>query len=374
VQKLIKFTSRINDSRQQKKVWHTMTEVLLVVLLATLCNADKITEIALWGAYRLKLLRKYAPYEHGAPSHDTIGRVLAIISPVEFRRLLIVWNNTLNLEEGKALKRLLALDGKTMRGNAGKGEDALHVLTAYSVEDGVCFGQKSANSKGKEVPMIKELLGMLKLKGHIITIDAAGTQTEIAKMIAEGEGDYVLAVKGNQPTTEKALEEYFEDEDLREGIPAKNYLKVSERARGQDEVREYYQTDDEDIMKLLRGKWAGLRSIGMARMTVYYDDGSPPTVDDRYFISSLKPNIKEFARAVRGHWGVESMHWLLDVLFGEDASKVLEKNIAENLNIARKWALAILKRWDLGKKHSMRQKRFILGVAPEEMIESLFCI
>jgi predicted transposase YbfD/YdcC len=371
MQELISFLGHIKDVRQEKKVIYTLAEVVLIVLFGTLCNADTLDLIALWGQAHLGFLRKYLSYENGAPSHDTVGRVLAAIAPEQFRKLLLVWNNTLNAEEGKGIKKILALDGKTMRGNAGKGEDALHILTAYSLEDGVCFGQRSAKSRGKEIPMIKELLGMLKLKGHIVTIDAAGTQLEIAEAIIKGKGDYVLAAKGNQGETEKIVAEFFGDEDLREGIPAKNYLKTSERARGQDEMREYYQSDNKEVMDLLK-KWAGIKSIGMVRTTIYHDDGSEPAIEERYFISSLKPDIQEFARAVRGHWGIESMHWLLDVLFREDASKILEKNIAENMNIVRKWAMSILKRLDLGKKHSMRQKRFILGFAGEKMLADIF--
>jgi predicted transposase YbfD/YdcC len=281
----------------------------------------------------------------------------------------MVWNETLNEAEGRRIKKILALDGKTMRGNAGKGEDPLHILTAYSVEDRVCFGQKSSESKGKEVPMLKELLKMLNLKGHIVTIDAVGTRKEIVKIIIKGKGDYVLPVKGTQGNLEKALKEYFGDKDLLEGIKAKNYHKTHERARGQEEVREYYQTDDIKWMEMLPD-WDGLKSIGYVRTTIYHDDGTVAE-ENRYYITSLKPNIKQFARAVRGHWGVESMHWCLDVLFGEDASKILEKSIAENMNIARKWALSILKRWELSKKYSLKQKRFMLEIAPEKMLDEV---
>jgi predicted transposase YbfD/YdcC len=219
--------------------------------------------------------------------------------------------------------------------------------------------------------MIKELLKMLKLKGHIVTIDAAGTQTEIAEQIVNGGGDYVLAVKGNQPTTEQVLTEYVEAVELREGLDAGNYLKTSERARGQDEMREYYQSNDKELLGLLGGKWKGIKSVGMVRTTIYREDGREPKVEDRYYISSLKPNIKRFARAVRGHWSVESMHWCLDVVFGEDASKVLEKNRAENMNVARKWALSILKVWDLGKTMSLKTKRYILSFGSGEQLETL---
>jgi predicted transposase YbfD/YdcC len=366
VKTIIGILERFEDNRQQGKIDFTLAECLLVVLMATLCGVDTVTDMGLWGEIHLEFLKKYLPYkENKAPSHDTIGRALAVVKPEKFQSLLMVWDSVLEQKEGKRIKKILALDGKTICGNAGRGQEALHIVTAYSREEGVCFGQRSANSKGKEVPMIKELLGMLKLKGHIVTIDAIGTNSAIAALIHEGGGDYVLPVKGNQGTLEQEFGDYFGDKTLREDVEKKGgYKEVTEKFRSQIEKRRYWLTDDIGWFAD-KDKWPGMKSIGMAK-TETTKEGKKK-VETRLFISSLSPeDMESFARAVRGHWSVESMHWLLDVLFREDACHVLEKNMAENLNIVRKWALSLLKRWDTGKKHSLRQKRFILSQGRED--------
>jgi len=246
-----------------------------------------------------------------------------------------------------------------MRGSGNKNAEALHTVSAWSREDGVSFGQRSAAGKGKEVPLITGLLDMLSVKGKVVTIDAMGTQTEIAEKIVRKEGDYVLAVKGNQATLHGDLGLYFADGKLRDAC---GYHKTVDKARGKVETREYWHTEDAGWLKA-DGKWAGLLSIGMTRNTV--DDGTNVTVEERHFISSLPAKTGEdtglFARSVRGHWAIESMHWHLDVTFREDRNRTAEKTAAENLGIMRKWALSILRVLTLDKKYSLKKKRFALG-------------
>jgi predicted transposase YbfD/YdcC len=219
--------------------------------------------------------------------------------------------------------------------------------------------------------MIKELLETLSVKGQIVTIDAIGTQKEIAEKIKEGKGEYVLAVKRNQPTMHAELSEYFGEERILNEIKADGkYLKSVEKARGNIETREYWQTGD---IKWFADKeeWAGLASFGMNKSTIQKPDGSV-SEERRYYISSLKPDIGEFARATRGHWSIESMHWQLDVIFREDKNHTLDRNSAENLNIARKWALSILKTLDIGKKRvSQKAKRFVLGCSFERFADKI---
>ena len=305
------------------------------------------------------LLRRYLDLKNGVPSHDTIQRVMSSIEPEYIQGLARVWNEFLGRGEGERIKRILSIDGKTMRGSGNKDTEALHVVSAWSKEDGVCFGQKSASGKGHEIQMIKELLNVIRVKDQVVTIDAIGTQTEIAEKIVEKKGDYTLAAKGNQGTLHDDLKLYFADGKLREAC---GYHKTVDKARGKVETREYWQTGEVGWLKADE-RWAGLRSAGMARNTI--DDGVNVAVEERYFISSLPAKTGEdtglFARSVRGHWAIESMHWHLDVTFREDRNQTRERTSAENLNIMRKWSLSILKLLDLGKKHSLKKKRFALG-------------
>ena len=349
----------IPDGRQSWKVEHALGDIVVITLFATLANADDWVEMEIFAKGNEQLLKKYIPLKNGIPSHDTIGRVMAAIDPAYTQTLMRVWREFLDRGEGEAIKRILNIDGKTMRGSGNKNAEALHTVSAWSKEDGVSFGQKSAAGRGKEIPLITELLEMLSVKDTVVTIDAAGTQTAIAEKIVKKKGDYVLAVKGNQPTLHDDLKLYFADGKLRDAC---GYRKTVDKARGKIETREYWQTGGIGWLKA-DVKWAGLRSIGMARNTV--DDGVNVAVEERYFISSLPAvtaaDTELFARSVRGHWAIESMHWHLDVTFREDRNQTREKTAAENLGVMRKWSLSILKLLTLDKKYSLKKKRFALG-------------
>jgi predicted transposase YbfD/YdcC len=278
----------------------------------------------------------------------------------------------LNTDEGEKIKQILNIDGKTSRGSGNKHHEALHTVSAWSKENGVCFGQKSSDSKGKEIPLIKDLLDIVSVKNQIVTIDAIGAQTEIAQKIKEGKGDYVLAVKGNQPTLLDNVSLYFSDEEfIKKMKAAGSYFKTAEKAHSRIEIREYFQTDD---IQWLPGReaWKGLKSIGMTRSSYKSEKGE--TQETRYYISSLPPDVELFSRAVRGHWAVESMHWHLDVTFREDQNKTLEKTAAENMNILRKLALSILKILDLDKKYSLKKKRFAIGCSFNSLVEKLMSL
>jgi predicted transposase YbfD/YdcC len=347
-------------------------DIVVIVLLAKLANADDWHEIEIFAQKQEELLRKYVELANGIPSHDTIQRVMGMIKPEVMEGLQARWNEYMSRDEGEALKKVLSLDGKTMRGNGNKNQEALHVVSAWCKDEGICFGQKAACGKGNEIPLIKKLLGEISVKGHIVTIDAIGTQTEIAEMIVKGKGDYVLAVKGNQQTLFEEIKTYFADAEFVKTIREEGgYEETTEKAHGQIERREYYQTAD---IQWLTGRkqWKGLASIGMSR-AINKKDGKE-TMEERYYISTLPVVPSLFRQSVRGHWSVESMHWHLDVTFREDSNKTLDKVAAENLNIIRKWALSILKLLDLGKPYSLKKKRFALCCAFPEYIGKLMAL
>lgn len=360
----------IEDVRQQSKVRYPLKDILVIVLFATLANADDWVDMALFAEVYQDYLRTYIELKNGPPSHDTIRRVMGMISPEILQQLYVKWQELLNRNEGERLKKIICIDGKTMRSNKRGEEKPSHIVSAWSKEDGFCLGQKAVKEKSNEITAIPELLEKIQIKGQVITIDAMGTQKEIAEKIKEKRADYVLALKGNQGSLLEEVKEYFSDEEFIRKICEKgSYKKTQEKAHGQIETREYYQT--ENIQWLEQKKqWKGLKSIAMERKIL--KKGAEKTIEYRYFISSLKEDIELLSRAVRGHWSIESMHWHLDVTFREDANTTVDKAAAQNLNIIRKWCLSILKPAELTRhKLSMRKKRFVISLRPIQYLEKV---
>ena len=359
----------IEDPRQFKKVKYPINEVIGMVLIASLGNANEWTEIEVFCKLHKTLLKKYFKLENGIPSHDTFQRVMGMIDPNIIQQIQIIWNEYISQNDGEGIKKILNIDGKTMRGSKTKDKKPLHIVSAWCDEEGICFGQKTVKEKENEIIAIPELLDTLQIKGYVVTIDAMGTQTKITEKIIKKRADYVLAVKGNQETLHNDLITYFDDADFRKKIIKDgNYKKTVEKAHGQIEVREYYQTND---IKWLtnKNKWKNLKSIGIVEKTIKKKDTESKEI--RYYISSLAPKIDLFEKAVRGHWGIEIMHWHLDVTFKEDSNKTIEETANKNMNIIRKWALSILKLLDIGKKMSLKLKRFSINCKPDEYISKI---
>ena len=365
---LLKYLNTVMDTRQEKKVLHKMSDIIGLVFFATLGNADIWEEIEVFGKEHEEFLRRYLEFPYGIPSHDTIQRVMAMVSPEFLEGFQTLWNEMLSSDEGEKVKKILAIDGKTQRGNGNVNQKANHIVSAVD-EDGFCLGQKRVNEKSNEITAIPELLDALNIKGNIVTTDAMGTQIEIVKKIRQKRADYVLALKGNQGSLHDDVKLYFEDAGHLAGC---TFTQTAEKARGGIEKREYWQT--EDIAWLPQQKnWAGLKSIAMTRNTV--TKNGVQTMETRYFISSLPLDAPQIARAIRGHWMVESYHWHLDVTFREDANHTLEKQAAFNLNIIRKLALHVLKLFEVGNKPlSLKRKRFAICTNPEKHLERVLLL
>ena len=363
---LLDYVSTVVDMRQEKKVLHKMMDIIMLVFFAMLANADDWVEMEVFGKEHEKFLRNYLELPNGIPSHDTIQRVFAMVPSEFLENFQKQWNEMLNSDEGNKIKRLLAIDGKTQRGNGSKNQKANHIVSAVD-EKGFCLGQKRVEEKTNEIKAIPELLDCLNIKGTIITTDAMGTQTAIVKKIRQKRADYVLALKANQGNLLEDVRLYFsEDEFLKKCA----YKKTVEKARGKTEKREYWQTDDISWLSQKKG-WAGLKTVILTRNTVTGKEGETST-EERYFISSLPAGIEEAARAVRGHWMAESCHWHLDVTFREDGNHTIEKQAAYNLNIMRKLSLNILKLIEVGSKSlSLKKKRYAIGTNPEKHLEQI---
>lgn len=373
MEQLLQWMEVIEDIRQQSKVRHSLKDILAIVLFATLANADTWEEMEDFANGHEEYLHQYLELKNGIPSHDTIQRAMGMIRTEHLQQLQLKWQELLNSNEGERIKKIICIDGKTMCSNKRKDAKPNHIVSAWSREDGYCLGQKTVNQKSNEITAIPQVLDAIEIKGQVVTIDAMGTQTEIAAKIKERRADYVLALKGNQKTLYEDVKLYFSDKEVCRKIKEQgNYVRTIEKARSQIEIREYYQT--EDIKWLSQKKnWKGLKSIGMEEKTICKD--GEEIKEYRYYISSLKADIELFNRAVRGHWAVESMHWQLDVTFKEDANHTLDKIAAQNQNVIRKWCLSILKLLEInGKKMSMPRKRFNISMNPVKYLEKILSL
>lgn len=367
---ILKTIELIEDKRQEKKVRHKLLDIVVIVLFAKLANADDWEEIEIFAKSNEKFLRQYIELENGIPSHDTIQRVMGNIEPKYMQGIYEKWNELANSNEGEKLKKIICIDGKTMRGNKSKDQKANHIVSAWCDMDGFCLGQKKVDEKSNEITAIPELLDTIRVRGSVVTIDAMGTQTEIADKIREKKADYTLAVKENQKNLYEEISEYFQDNELLKEIKRNNGYKVTkEKAHSQIETREYYQCGNLEWMQE-KSRWKGLKSIGMVCRTV--KKGEEESTETRYYISSLPIDVELFARTVREHWSVEVMHWHLDVTFKEDANTTLDKTAAQNLNIINKWCLSILKLFEVGKrKMSLRKKRYCISINAREYLEQI---
>lgn len=314
---------KIDDPRQPHKVKHSLKDIVGIVLFATLANANEWTEMECFAQENEEFLRKYFKLSNGIPSHDTLARVIGLIHPDIIQGLYLEWHNLFNKGEGEKLKKVLNIDGKTMRGSGNKEHKALHVISAWCDEDRISLGQKVVDEKTNEIIAIPELLQEICIKGKIVTIDAMGAQVKIAEQIVNQKGNYVLAVKGNQGRLYEEIVDYFKDEEFLKQIKrTSGYKRTVEKSRGQQEIREYYQTKNTNWM-VEKKRWKGLKTIGMVETTIVTNDKK--RTERRYYISSENVDIELFSKCVRGHWAIESMHWHLDVTFKEDQNKTQEK-------------------------------------------------
>ena len=370
---LLKTIEFIEDKRQEKKVKHKLLDIVVIVLFAKLANAEDWEEIEYFAKANEDFLKQYIGLENGIPSHDTIQRVMGNIEPQYIQRVYEKWNELASSNEGEKLKKIICIDGKTMRGNRTKEQKANHIVSAWCDTDGFCLGQKKVEEKSNEITAIPQLLDVIRIKGSVITIDAMGTQTEIAEKIRMKHADYTLAVKENQKNLYTEIVGYFQEKEFLEEIKQRKGYKITkEKAHSQIETREYYQCDQIKWMEE-KGRWKGIKSIGMICKTT--KRGEEQIVEKRYYISSLPLDVELFARTVREHWSVEIMHWHLDVTFKEDANTTQDKTAAQNLNIINKWCLSILKLFQIGnQKMSLRKKRYCICMNAKEYLTQILNI
>jgi len=350
--------SGIKDPRIERCKRHGLLDILFLSVSAVLAGAEGWEAIEEFGHLKLGWLRRYVPLANGIPRHDTIARVISRLNPEGLQKCFLGWMQA--VVEGTE-GQVVAVDGKTLRRSFDRGsrKGALHLVSAWASRNGVVMGQVKTEEKSNEITAIPALLALLELKGGIVTLDAMGCQREIAEKIGEKQADYVLAVKQNQGVLHEEIAEFFELA-RRHDFKQVSYdsHEETDTGHGRVEVRRYWQSTD--IGYLSRGgEWAGLKTIGMTESERHI--GEKVTLERRYYISSLPLDAKAFGNAVRTHWAVEnSLHWVLDVTFREDESRLRRGHAAENFGILRRLALNLLKQ-ETSTAKSQRAKRRLSG-------------
>lgn len=339
---LVECFKDIEDPRIERTKQHLLIDILCLAVIAVIGGAEGWEDIEEFGKQKRDWLKKYLRLPNGIPSHDTISRVFRRIKPEAFQQGFARWIESLNKQAGW---KHVAIDGKTLRRSHDRKtmKSALHSVSAWSVENHLVLGQTAVHEKSNEITAIPELLEMLELHGAIVTIDAMGCQKQIAGKIVDRGGDYVLAVKDNQPKLHAALQEHFDDlheNDFAEGACRRQ--RTREKGHGRQEERYVYHSPLPESMRDFVDAWPGLKTIGQV-ISVAQRDGKEVS-DVRYFISSMAPSVKRFASAVRGHWGIEnSLHWVLDMTFREDESRIRKDHGADNFALLRRFAVSLIK-------------------------------
>ncbi|MFW6202676.1 MAG: ISAs1 family transposase [Marinilabilia sp.] len=351
--------SEIEEPRRKTKgnYRHELTDIVLLVISAVISGASEWEEIEMFGRSQQDWLSQYGSFSNGIPSHDTINRVISSIDPDQFSRCFSSWINEItSLSKGE----VVAIDGKRLRGsyNNATGAPAIHMVSAFASENGLCLGQVSTHEKSNEITAIPELLDNLTLHGCTVTIDAMGCQTAIAEKIREKGADYILAVKGNQG----ALEEGIKD-TVRFNNPIDTSTNV-DAGHGRIETRicnVYHLSDHMENIE----RWKDLKYIIEIQAERVIKSTGQITKEKRYYITNKGAKAKNFNKDIRSHWSIENnLHWVLDVTFGEDASRKRQKFAAQNFNTINKIALTLLANENT-LKASKKCKRLAAAVNPE---------
>lgn len=367
---LLKEFSRLDDDREPWRVAFPLAEVLLLLTCATIADCDDFDAIVAWGEHHLGLLRRFAEFHHGIPCARWLRALVNRIDPFLFGRCFETWVAALWPDRHE----FIAIDGKTSRRthDRRKGLKALHTLSAYATKARLSLAQLSVPEKTNEIIAIPELLDHLaetkQLEGALVTIDAMGTQVEIADKILEHKADYLLPLKGNQPNLEKEVEQYFRTAPADE-LVAKTTV---EKGHGRIETRVYTASGVVDWITAGRSypgqpRFRGIRTIVKILNRTELADRC--TCDVRHYISSASLDIERLAEGARGHWGVESFHWLLDVAFQDDLSRYRTGNGAKNMAIVRRFALNLVRANKT--KGSVKLRRKSAGWSPDFLLSIL---
>ncbi len=330
------FLAQIEDPRVERTRKHPLETILVLSVLAVICGADSFVSIEDYGLAKKDWLSTFLDLSAGVPSHDTIGRVFAALDPKMLTLAFQRWTAAMATASNE---KLIAIDGKTLRRSFKQAEQHafVHMVSAWSSQNGIVLGQVKTDDKSNEITAIPALLDLIEVKKALVTIDAAGAQTEIADKIVDKGGDYLLAIKANQPTLYASVVEHFDNVSW-----SSECFETDESAHGRHEVRRVWVSDElGDIAT--RERWRKLKTV--IRVQSIRTVRGKTSTEDRYYICSRKLSAKQALAAVRSHWGIEnSLHWVLDVAFREDDCCVRAQNAAANFSAIRQLALGLLKK------------------------------
>jgi predicted transposase YbfD/YdcC len=349
--------SQVPDPRLDRTKEHQLFDILVIAICAVLCGANDWVGIATFGQARLAWFRTFLALPNGIPSHDTFGRVFARLNPEAFAQAFMSWTQAIRTV---LPAEVIAIDGKVLRRShdQGVGKGAIDMVSAWATANHLVLGQRKTAEKSNEITAIPELLRVLDVTGCIVTIDAMGCQTKIVETIIERGGDYVIAVKENQPRLYHDVQTAFQDARTTQFRDvAHDFHQTVEKDHGRIEIRRCWTITEPSYLEYINDAqaWQQLRAIVMVEAE--RQRGNQTTVETRYFITSLANDAPLALHAVRGHWGIENqVHWVLDLAFREDESRVRKEHGPENLAVVRHIALNMLKQ-DKTTKLGTQNKR-----------------
>jgi predicted transposase YbfD/YdcC len=365
-----KHFSDLEDPRIDRAKLHPLINILTIALCGAISGADTWVDIELFGESKEQWFASFLDMSNGIPSHDTFGRVFSLLDAEQFQNCFINWVQAIcEVLEGQ----VVAVDGKTLRRSHDRtsGKDAIHMVSAWAAKNQVVLGQIKVDDKSNEITAIPALLDMLDVSGCIVTIDAIGCQKKIAQQIIDQGADYILALKGNQDRVYQDAQTLFEDAEAI-GFEDCDHCRTFDKGHGRIEIRECWTTAHPEYLNALYKpeQWTGLQSV----IKVYAERRlkDKTETETRYYISSLPgDDAKQLLRAIRTHWHIENrLHWVLDVTFREDNSRIRKGNAAQNMAVLRHMALNLLKR-EQSTKRSMRGKRLKAGWDERYLVQVL---
>lgn len=353
--------SVLRDPRQQWRVIYPLPEILLLVLCATLCGMDDFVETRLWGEQRLPFLRRFLPYERGIPAHDTLNDVVNALDADLFRACFASWVET--LRDGDP--EIVAIDGKTSRRthDRGRGREPLHLVSAWASRQRLVLGQEAVDAKSNEITAIPLLLERLELGGALVTIDAIGTQAAIAETIVARGGDYLLALKANRPVMRDDVAAFFADPPP--GMT--EAFETTDADHGRLEIRRHLVSHEvgwllSDRRYPHEPRFPHLAAIAMVETRV--ERAGRRETERRYYLSSARLDARSFAQAVRAHWHVENrLHWVLDVVFHDDLTRLRTGHGPENMAVVRHIAMNLVR--NPKDRHSLKVRRKLANLDPD---------
>ncbi len=335
---------KVRDPRRDRTKQHKLIDIIAIAICAVICGGEGWVDMQVFGNSKLGWLKSFLELPNGIPSHDTFGRVFSMIDAGEFQAAFYDWVQAVwEITQGQ----IVNMDGKCLRGSQDKGlgKRGIYMVSAWAEANHLVLGQRKVEEKSNEITAIPELLKMLALSGCLVTIDAIGTQTEIAQTIREAHADYLLSVKENQGHLHEDISVLFGVEQAQNfKYAALEYAKTTSKGHSRIEIRECWSTSNPEYLKLIRDhdNWAGLKSIAMVVSTRIADGQETRQV--RYYIASIPSNAQRILQVSRRHWAIENeLHWVLDVAMQEDHSRVRKDQAPENFSVLRHIALNLLK-------------------------------